>query len=370
MMEKELYWYWFLNIPGIGRMTQKKILKKWKNPEYIYQASALELSPYLKKEAQLNMFYASKNPDTILYSYEKLLKNHINFIYYGCEEYPERLYYIPDPPLGLYLKGNLPVENRISIAIIGARNCTRYGMEMARYFGKALAQNGVNVISGLARGIDGYSHEGALLGNGYTLGVIGGGIDQIYPKENYKLYMQMSQKGGILSESNIGVSPCARLFPERNRIIAGLSDGILVVEAMEKSGTYITVDQGLEQGKDIFAIPGRILDKNSAGCNHIIKLGAHMVTDVQDILDAYGIHNISSDKLNDFHSMEGKDRKMLLAPVEKMVYSCLQIEPKYLDDIILEVKLAPQEVCKVLNKLVISDMITETSKNYYALKIV
>ncbi len=370
MMDKALYWYWFLNIPGIGRITQKKILKKWKDPESVYHASALEMSQYLKKEAQLGMFLASKDRDSILSSYDNLLKHKIQFLYYGCNGYPERLYYIPDPPLGLYLKGRLPVEKTISIAIIGARNCTRYGMEMARYFGKALAQNGVNVISGLARGIDGYGHEGALLGDGYTLGVIGGGIDRIYPQENYKLYMQMEQKGGILSESNIGVFPHAGLFPERNRMIAGLSDGILVVEAMEKSGTFITVDQGLEQGKDIFAIPGRIVDKNSAGCNHILKLGAHVVTDVQDILDVYGQCNVSGDKINDFLCLKNQDKKMSLAPVEKMVYSCLRIEPKYLDDIILEVKLAPQEVCKILNTLVISGIIVETSRNYYALKIV
>lgn len=368
-MGHEKYWFWLLNIPGMSRNKMKKLLTVFKEPEYIYYASVEELSPFFQTQQQQDRFLEWKDFRLVNDLYENMKKQQIHFLYFNGPGYPKKLLQIPDPPLGLYCKGSLPDESRKSIAIIGARNCTRYGKEMAEYFGKELAKHGINVISGLARGIDGCAHRGALRGNGYTLGILGGGIDQVYPKENYDLFMEMEEKGGVLSESNIGIKPYAALFPERNRLIAGFSDGILVVEAMEKSGTFITVDQGLEQGKDIFAIPGRIMDERSAGCNRLIKLGAHMVTEVSDILNLYHLTDKTGDLENPMHYKEDMIHKMSLAPVEKMVYSCLQIEPKYLDDIIAEVNLAPQEVCKSLNRLVILGIITETTCNYYGLKI-
>ena len=240
---------------------------------------------------------------------------------------------------------------------------------MARFFGKELSKCGIGIISGLARGIDGMAHAGALEVEGYTLGVLGCGIDRIYPEENYRLFVQMEKSGGILSESNLGVLPVPGLFPQRNRLIAGLSDGILVVEAMEKSGTFITVDQGLEQGREIFALPGRITDKTSAGCNNLIKLGAHMITEVEDILEILQINRKNVHKTGKINDFTAEVNKMSLAPLEKMVYSCLRIEPKYLDDIILETKITPQEVCATLNRLSVRGAVVETAKNYYAVKL-
>lgn len=368
-MNQEKYWLWLLNIPGMNRNKIRKMLAHFQKPEYIYYAPMEEIEPYLTTDKQKNYFLEWKDIGKINHLYDNMKKMQIQFLYFQCPEYPKRLLQIPDPPLGLYYKGTLPREDAKSIAIIGARDCTRYGREMAQYFGKELARNGMQIISGLARGIDGYAHRGALLGNGYTLGVLGGGIDQVYPKENYDLFMEMQEKGCILSESNIGIRPYAALFPERNRLIAGFSDGILVVEAKKKSGTFITVDQGLDQGKDIFAVPGRIMDEKSEGCNALIKMGCHIVTDVSDILSLYHLMDKSKEDGNHIMDKEAMIKKMSLAPVEKMVYSCLQIEPKYLDDIIAEVNLAPQEVCKSLNRLVILGIISETTCNYYGLKI-
>lgn len=369
MKHQEKYWLWLLNIPGMTRNKIRKLLTVFRNPEYIYYASMEELEPFFCSERQKNQFLDWKDFSKINFLCENMEKHNIHFIYYKSNNYPQKLLQIPDPPLGLYYKGKLPEEDKKTIAIIGARNCTRYGKEMAEYFGRELANQGIQIVSGLARGIDGCAHRGALQGKGYTVGILGGGIDQIYPKENYDLFMEMEKRGGIISESNIGIKPYASLFPERNRLISGLSDGILVVEAMEKSGTFITVDQGLEQGKDIFAIPGRITDEKSAGCNRLIKLGAHMVTEVSDILDLYQLEHKTTNFVHPIHCKEETMKKMSLAPTEKMVYSCLQIEPKYLDDIIAEVNLAPQEVCKSLNRLVILGIITETTCNYYGLKI-
>ncbi|MGN0437908.1 MAG: DNA-processing protein DprA [Lachnospiraceae bacterium] len=369
MMYQDKYWFWLLNAPGITRQKAGKMLDVFREPEYIYYASSQELASFFKTDQQLERFMEWKDLKEVNRLYEKNQSLNIQFCHYHSINYPKKFKEIPDPPLGIYYKGTLPDDNQLSIAIIGARNCTRYGKEMAEYFGKELGKHNVQVVSGLARGIDGCAHRGALLGNGYTIGVLGGGIDQVYPKENYHLFMEMEQRGGIISESNIGIKPYSSLFPERNRLIAGLCDGILVVEAMEKSGTFITVDQGLDQGKDIFAIPGRILDEKSAGCNRLIKLGAHMVTDVSDILNYYHLSGVKDDNPNFCHYKEDVIEKMSLAPTDKMVYSCLQIEPKYLDDIIEEVNLAPQEVCKSLNHLVILGIITEIACNYYGIKI-
>ena len=261
-----------------------------------------------------------------------------------------------------------PIEKHKTIAIIGARNCTRYGREMARFFGRELAGCGVGIISGLARGIDGMAHQGALEADGYTVGILGCGIDQIYPPENANLFQKVQQQGAIISESNIGIRPSPGLFPERNRLIAGLADGILVVEAMQKSGTFITVDQGLDQGKEIFALPGRLTDVKSAGCNRLLKLGAHVVTEVADILEILRIAGSSTMKKPNWEKSNEEIDKLSLAPIEKIVYSCLRIEPKCLDEIIEEVRIAPQQVCMTLNKLVLKGVIEETTKNYYAVR--
>ena len=268
------------------------------------------------------------------------------------------------------MKGTLPDDKGCFVAVIGARNCTHYGREMARVFGRELSKAGVYVVSGLARGIDGMAHRGALEGGGNTVGVLGCGIDVVYPEENYELFISMLEKGAIISVSNMGIKPAAGLFPQRNRIISGMCDGILVIEATKKSGTFITVDQGLEQGKDIFALPGRLIDECSRGCNNLIKMGAHLVTDVNDILEILGSKSPESydyeapDLLNtSFHD------KNLLAPMEKIVYSVLSVEPKYIDDIISQTRLAPGEVCKNINRMVVSGIIEEPIRNYYSIKL-
>lgn len=369
-MTEEMYWYWLNNINGIGRVTIRMLLHAFSSPKAIYETSEEEIAPYILREDIRAAFFKSKqNEEWIVSQYQQLHKEGITFLYPGKKNFPKKLLQIPDAPTGLYLKGHLPEQEHPCVAIIGARHCTRYGREMARYFGRELANCGVGIISGLARGIDGMSHQGALEAEGYSLGVLGCGIDQIYPEENYQLFMELTAHGGILSEYNIGIKPLAGLFPQRNRIISGIADAILVIEAKEKSGTFITVDQGLEQGKEIFAIPGRITDDFSVGCNHLLKIGAGLVTNPEDILQHLKIKTKNRQKLNDSARKKTIVQKMSLAPVEKMVYSCLQIEPKFLDDIIEEVRLAPQEVCMVLNRMMLSGMVVEPIRNYYAIKL-
>ena len=199
--------------------------------------------------------------------------------------YPAKLLSIPARPFGIFVKGKLPDVRQRSLAIVGARDCSEYGQYVARHFAEKMAQNGVAVISGLARGIDGIAQRAAMEAGGESFGVLGSGADICYPKSNEKLYRMCMERGGILSTYLPGTPPTPNLFPPRNRIISGLSDGILIIEAREKSGTIITADLALEQGKDVFVIPGRVTDRLSDGCNSLIRQGASLIQSPEQLLE-------------------------------------------------------------------------------------
>ena len=201
--------------------------------------------------------------------------------------YPEQLRNIYDAPLKLYVLGNVELLNQKGIAIVGSRNATEYGKEVAMQISKELSKNGINIISGLALGIDTYAHIGNILSNsiGKTIAVLGSGLDKIYPKQNIELAIKIIKEGGcIVSEYPLGTKPEKGNFPQRNRIISGLSRGVLVVEASKKSGALITADFALEQGREVFSVPGTITSVMSEGCNMLIKDGAKVVLSSEDIL--------------------------------------------------------------------------------------
>ena len=201
------------------------------------------------------------------------------------EKYPILLKQIYDPPKCLYVMGNIEILNNQSIAIVGCREATEYGKKAATYFSYNLAKQNVTIVSGLARGIDSYSHIGTLKANGKTIAVIGSGLDIIYPKENEQLAKKIVEQGGaIISEYPLGTRPQKEYFPARNRIISGISQATLVIEAKEKSGSLITADFAMEQGKDVYSVPGNINSKNSVGTNNLIKDGAIPVSKFSDIL--------------------------------------------------------------------------------------
>lgn len=203
------------------------------------------------------------------------------------EGYPEALTHIHDPPLALYVKGSLLPQDRHAIAVVGSRRCTHYGLQVADRLSFQLAKQGYTVISGLARGIDAAAHQGALKGKGRTLAVLGCGIDQVYPAEHRELAEAVRESGAVISEFPVGFKPSRNSFPQRNRIVSGMSQGVLVVEAALGSGALLTVDEATDQGKLIFAVPGRIDNPSAGGCNFLIKNGAKLVQDVDDILDEF-----------------------------------------------------------------------------------
>ncbi len=281
--ENDYYWYWFVNIKGVGYKTRRLLLKEFGHPRCIYYGDRGKIAALLRGK-QKEYFFASQNKYKIKMSVRRLEETQTVFIHWESEQYPEKLRHLYDPPHGLYLRGRLPDITAPILGMVGSRLGTEYGVYIAREFACALAREGVQIVSGLAAGIDAASHQGALKGEGYTLGILGGGIDTIYPRENYSLYLKMYKKGGVLSEYNLGIPNRAGFFPARNRLISGMADGIFVVEAGEKSGSLITADQALDQGKEIFALPGRITDPLSVGSNRLICEGALPVQRPEDIL--------------------------------------------------------------------------------------
>ncbi len=202
--------------------------------------------------------------------------------------YPKLLLNTFNPPEKLYVLGNEKILQEFSIAIVGSRKCTKYGEEMAKALAYNLSKHGVNVVSGMARGIDKYAHIGTIMGKGKTIAVLGGGFNHIYPKENEKLLKEIIESGGaIVTEYEENTLPIAENFPKRNRIISGLSQGVVVVEAARRSGSLITAEIALEEGKEVFAVPGNANSKTSKGTNALIKDGAKMVENVKDILQEY-----------------------------------------------------------------------------------
>ncbi len=273
--------------------------------------------------------------------------------------YPDRLRCFDDMPEYLYVKGKLPDSRKKSVAIVGARRCSNYGSSQAYYFAKELSLFGIQIISGMARGVDGWAHRGALDGGGETFAVLGSGPDICYPRQNIDIYRRIPLQGGILSEYEPQTPALPRHFPRRNRIISALADLVLVIEAGKKSGSLITVNFALEQGRTVYALPGRLGDALSEGCNNLIFEGAGIANSVDIILDELQI----SDKLK--ADLEAKSN-FRLASREEMVYSCLDLRPKYLEEIFLQVELNPGEIQEILLKLELKGLVAEPVKNYYA----
>ncbi|MCM1063552.1 MAG: DNA-processing protein DprA [Eubacterium sp.] len=200
-------------------------------------------------------------------------------------EYPANLRNIPDAPAGLYVRGRLPVETDITVAVIGARDCSDYGKYVAEGLGAFFGENGVTVVSGMARGIDGISQWAALEAGGTSIGVLGCGVDICYPAKNRRLFDRLLEQGAVFSEYPPGTPPRSMNFPARNRIVSGLADAVVVVEARNRSGTLITVDMALEQGREVYVVPGRITDRLSDGCNRLIKQGAGILLSPGELLE-------------------------------------------------------------------------------------
>jgi len=283
-------WLRLLNTPAIGREVARRLLQAFGTPQAVFEATPADWAelggPALAEALAGDPPEVAAQVDATLAWQQAGGRR--DLITLGDPLYPPSLLETPDPPLLLYLIGRPELLRRSSVAIVGSRHPTGQGRDNARQFGNHFSRAGLTVVSGLALGIDGAAHEGALEGEGSTIAVIGTGLDRVYPKTHLKLAHRIAEQGLIVSEFPLGALPLAHHFPERNRIIAGLSLGTLVVEAALQSGSLITARQATEMGRDVFAIPGSIHSPQSRGCHALIKQGAKLVEDAADVLEELG----------------------------------------------------------------------------------
>jgi len=368
--------YQIANMSGVGSKSIFKLLEYTGNIKDVLCLSEKEIYEILDARAA-KAFCKGREKLTSQTTEQLKEEKGIEFVSFMSTDYPNRLRNIPDPPFALYVKGKLPKEHKPSVAIIGARACSEYGKAVADFFGRRLGSTGIQIVSGMARGIDGIAQQGALAGEGETFAVLGCGVDVCYPRENSSLYNGIQIRGGIISEYAPGIQAQSRLFPARNRIISGLADLILVIEARKRSGTYITVLQALEQGKEVYAVPGRITDSLSDGCNYLLSQGAGVAVSPDSVIEELSNKYMISfagdmnQALNKVVRLKDKKKESGVEPSEEdIILSALEINPIALEELHDRIKDKSQidisNLLLVLTKLQINGRVMSEG-NYYRL---
>jgi len=368
MDDSKKYWVWLSSIPGIGSVRAKMLLDYFKTPEAIWNASQLDL----EMSGMITPHYIKQIVDPVHKEnaeihIKNLTQNNIGIITIKDAEYPENLKNIYDPPVVLYVKGEInPCKN--SIAIVGSRRASSYGLSVAEELSYQLAKYNITVVSGMARGIDTYAHKGALNAGGRTIAVLGCGLDTVYPPENKNMMDRIIDKGAVISEYLPGVQPLSGNFPARNRIISGISLGVVVVEAGEKSGSLITSDFALEQGREVFAVPGNISSRQSKGTNRLIKEGAKIVTGVEDILEELEFLKINTVKNTEYK----KDNKNILLNMldadELKIADILSTESMHADMLSLKSGLGISQINYILMKMELKGVVEQLPGRIFKLK--
>lgn len=352
-MDSRLYYLAISMVKGIGSIRFTKLIKYFGSVENIWNADIKSFTDALGGHAKVYQEFlkVKNNMDIIRYN-DYLKREGIKYLTIEDKDYPALLKQIYDPPIILFYKGKI-ISHSINIAIVGSRKCTYYGRETAKYIAGSLSKYNINIISGLARGIDTYAIQGAIEQGGYTTAVLGCGLDIIYPPENKNLYKKVSETGLLLSEYHPGTKPDGHNFPARNRIISGLSQGVVVVEAAEKSGSLITVDFALEQGREVFSVPGNINSKYSVGTNKLIKQGAKIVTDIDSILEEFDLKcKQETSKGGTCHTNSQEEKKIL---------EYVTFEPLDLDELALKTGLSLEKLNTFLTLLEVKGLIKQIS---------
>jgi DNA processing protein len=324
-MNQKPYWVGFNLVKGIGAVRLAALVDYFGSPEEAWKAPAADLYAVNLPQKSIESLITTRkeiDPEEI---FEKITSNGIQIITRDDPEYPERLACIDQPPPVLYCRGTIKPEDRWSVALVGTRRVTSYGRQVTEQLATYLARNGITVVSGLARGVDGTAHQAVLNNGGRTIAILGSGLDQIYPPEHRALAEKIIENGAIISDYFPDTPPDAANFPPRNRIIAGLSLATVVIEAGEKSGALITATFAAEQGREVFAVPGPIYAPQSKGTNRLISEGAQPMLSPEDILEALNLKKVDQYK-----------QASLLLPVDELeekLLGILDLEPVYIDDI-------------------------------------
>ncbi len=341
------YDWWFASL-NLNARDKIKMLIEFKTTENIWC--------YLMKS---NSSKYNFNKEKIATYKKIMLEKNLNVVTYYDDNYPKKLKFYDDAPYQLFYLGDIErLNTESSISVVGSRNCSIYGLNTTKIISKTLAENNITIISGMAKGIDSQAHKVAIENGGFTCAVLGSGIDIIYPKENYKLYKDIVEKGCIISEYLPGTPPFSYNFPVRNRIISGLSDIIIIVEAGLKSGSLITAELALEQGKEVMAVPGSIFSKESKGTNKLIQEGAHPFLNIEDISDLCNI-DLKIAKT----SLKNKDEKN--NNLCNKLNSIISNNPIHIDDIIRISNIDINRVYELLFEMQFKNEIMCLSGNYY-----
>ena len=356
-------WLWLNSIPNVGSVRARLLLDKFKSPEIIYNIVKKRLYDIEGIGPNVIESIVNSKNEEFVNNLEKELtriqKNNIDIITLHDKEYPYNLRNIYSSPILLYKKGNLVNEDNNSIAIVGSRNATSYGLKVAYDLARQLAKRGITIISGMARGIDSQAHKGALDAGGRTIAVLGCGLDVIYPPENKKLMNDIMNNGAVISEFSLGTIPDSKNFPQRNRIISGISRGTVIVEANKKSGSLITADFALEQGREVFAVPGPIYSRFSEGTNNLIKDGAKVVTGIEDILEELKINYIIDNK--ETESLRPDN----LTQEENIIYECMSYEPLHVELLMKKSGLSINKMNTILTLLELKGIIKQLPGNQF-----
>ena len=373
-LTRKLQWLALLLTPGVGAGRGRKLLEHFSEVGRVFSASLTELEAAGLPAAAAQGIGSGKSLEVAAEEYDHARELGATVIVPGDAEYPKRLLEIYDPPLALYLKGNAEVIDGKGISVVGTRRPSPYGISMAERLACDLAVRGLIIFSGMARGIDTAAHRGALNGHGRTVAIWGTGIDEVYPKENRKLADQILESGGtIVTEFPLGTFPAPQNFPVRNRIISGISLGVLVIEAAEYSGTRVTARCALEQGREVFAVPGNVTNKNSWGPNTLIKQGAALVATWEDVWEELPADvRLALTPPEQPASAEQAAASLFdgaqLPPSEKRVLALLRVdESVHLDQVVerLNAYLSSSEIFEALFELELSGRIKALPGKYY-----
>jgi len=355
-LENYLHWVALGLVPGLGARLSGKLLQRFTTPERIFAASLTELESYRMPAAVAQAIHSQAALKDAEKELARIGEMGCRLIHWNEAEYPRLLREIYDPPVLLYVRGDAALLTRHSIAMVGTRKPTPYGNQMAERLARDLAERGLVIVSGLARGIDSVAHGGALATErGASVGILGCGVDVVYPKENKKLFAKMMERGAIVSEFPLGAYPAPQNFPIRNRIIAGMVLGVVVVEGAQYSGSLITARLGIEFGREVYGVPGNATQPSSFGPNHLIKQGAKLVTGWEDVIDELPTE-IRAQLVPVETATTPEQRALLveetLSPAEKTLYALLGTdEARHVDELVETSGLNSSEVLATLFEL-------------------
>ena len=358
-MDELLSWFCLKSVPGVGNHLFKRLINRFNLPDSVFRASAEELLQVEGITArQVSAIQNFKTPDSVKQELEQVGRNKIKVTTLTDSAYPALLREIPDPPPYLYVCGNLDGSPR-NIAVVGSRNPTEYGISSTQKLCADLSAFGLRIISGMAVGIDSAAHQGALAGKGRTIAVLGSGLNNIYPSENVSLFKRICENGAVVSEFALDTAPEAHNFPIRNRVISGMSLGTVVVEATRKSGSLITARLAVEQNREVFAVPGSIQSFKSTGTHTLIKQGAKLVENAQDVLEELSAFIDAPKVIRHQEPKRTAQNLSLMTPEESAVYQHLSPYPEHIDTIVRKTAIEAGKLLSILLQLELNGLVKQ-----------